>query len=309
MIRELARLREGRVEVMMEPDPNRIQGVFSDFSYGPVGISSGGWGAMTVRRDRDGTEENVERYAVAGLQISGRTTIEQAGRQAVMKPGDFCVYDNLRPYAVANSGFVELVTVRVPVRMLAVPSPTLERVSARRIGAGHPVADAAAGYFARLAQAGRTGEAGAGADLLAQPCVELLRALVTIGAGAADLAADALDVTLQDRLLAYMRLHLGDTDLTAARLAAEHHISERQLYRILSRAGVSLGEWIRAQRLEQCRRELASARGDRATIASIASRWGFVSAPHFSRAFKSAYGMSPRQWRDLSRTSRTQTQA
>jgi AraC-like DNA-binding protein len=108
-------------------------------------------------------------------------------------------------------------------------------------------------------------------------------------------------------VFAYLRLHLGDSDLSAARLAAEHHISERQLYRILSRAGVSLGEWVRTQRLEQCRRDLASARGERATIESIASSWGFVSAPHFSRAFKRAYGVSPRQWRDHSRAAaRTQ---
>ncbi|MEV5147141.1 helix-turn-helix domain-containing protein [Streptomyces sp. NPDC052727] len=29
-----------------------------------------------------------------------------------------------------------------------------------------------------------------------------------------------------------------------------------------------------------------------------ARRWGFTNSAHFSRAFRTAYGMSPSQWRD-----------
>ncbi|MFG2307054.1 AraC family transcriptional regulator [Actinacidiphila glaucinigra] len=36
------------------------------------------------------------------------------------------------------------------------------------------------------------------------------------------------------------------------------------------------------------------------TIEAIAHRWGFASAPHFSRVFKAAYGVSPREWRHRS---------
>lgn len=38
-------------------------------------------------------------------------------------------------------------------------------------------------------------------------------------------------------------------------------------------------------------------RGGR-TIAAVANRWGFMSATHFSRVFRAAYGMSPSEWRD-----------
>ncbi|MFB7288686.1 helix-turn-helix transcriptional regulator [Actinacidiphila glaucinigra] len=102
-------------------------------------------------------------------------------------------------------------------------------------------------------------------------------------------------------MLAYVRQHLGENDLSAARIAAAHHISERHLYQVLSREGIALRAWIRTQRLERCRHELASACCGRFSIESIASRWGFISAPHFSRTFKLAYGMTPRQWRHLSR--------
>ena len=62
-----------------------------------------------------------------------------------------------------------------------------------------------------------------------------------------------------------------------------------------------VGEWIRAQRLEGCRRDLARSGRTAPTIAFIAHRWGFGDATHFSRTFREAYGMSPREWRALNR--------
>ena len=44
----------------------------------------------------------------------------------------------------------------------------------------------------------------------------------------------------------YVRAILRESDLSAGRIAAEHHISVRQLYRILADEGISLGDWIRA---------------------------------------------------------------
>src|SRR5271168_542237 len=93
-------------------------------------------------------------------------------------------------------------------------------------------------------------------------------------------------------------------DLTAARIAAKHHISVRHLYNILARSGISLGDWVRAHRLEECRHDLAKPEAKSVTIAFIAQRWGFADATNFGRAFKAAYGLSPREWRDLGQRER-----
>jgi AraC-like DNA-binding protein len=34
------------------------------------------------------------------------------------------------------------------------------------------------------------------------------------------------------------------------------------------------------------------------SVSEIGARWGLPDAPHFSRVFKGAYGMSPRQFRE-----------
>ncbi|MFI0444498.1 helix-turn-helix domain-containing protein [Actinomadura sp. 6N118] len=42
-----------------------------------------------------------------------------------------------------------------------------------------------------------------------------------------------------------------------------------------------------------------------AQIHAIAARWGFTSPAHFSQAFRTAYGLSPRQFRQQCTTVRT----
>jgi len=46
------------------------------------------------------------------------------------------------------------------------------------------------------------------------------------------------------------------------------------------------------------RRELALPTERTGTVAAIGRRWGFADATNFGRAFRQAYGMSPRDWRE-----------
>ena len=72
-----------------------------------------------------------------------------------------------------------------------------------------------------------------------------------------------------------VRLHLADRDLRAPRLALVHQTSVRHLYTVLDRSDIQLGNWIRAHRLEDSRKELARPRAMTTTIAAVTRRWGF----------------------------------
>ncbi|MFJ4845479.1 helix-turn-helix transcriptional regulator [Streptomyces sp. NPDC088733] len=175
---------------------------------------------------------------------------------------------------------------------------TGDRRTARSTGdkAEPTVLGATAAFFARLAH-DRTAVGETETGLFAEPCVDLVGAVVTLGLGRDDLAKESLNSTLLERVQEFVRLQLADPDLTAERIAAEHDVSVGWLYLTLSRAGITLGEWIRSQRLEECRREPASPVHQFMTIAAIAHRWGFAGPAHFSRVFKAAYGVSPRELR------------
>ncbi|MEQ4723473.1 helix-turn-helix transcriptional regulator [Nonomuraea sp. B19D2] len=102
---------------------------------------------------------------------------------------------------------------------------------------------------------------------------------------------------LTQRIRATIQRHLHDPDLSPRSIAAAHHISVSYLHRLFQQHGHTVSAWIRDQRLERARRDLADTALTDIPIHAIATRWGFRRAADFSRAFRTAYGQSPRQFR------------
>jgi AraC-like DNA-binding protein len=96
----------------------------------------------------------------------------------------------------------------------------------------------------------------------------------------------------------HIEANLRDPGLTPERIAAEHFVSRRQLYTLFEAEGCGVRAWIRERRLERCRRDLRDPALRDETVLSIATRWGFTDASHFSHAFRAAYGMSPSAYRE-----------
>jgi AraC-like DNA-binding protein len=94
----------------------------------------------------------------------------------------------------------------------------------------------------------------------------------------------------------YTSQHLDDPALTPEMLAAAHNVSLRRLYQAFADAGLSLEQWIIGQRLEAARAVLVSPSGLRRSIEATARSCGFQSASHFTRRFRQAYGVTPREW-------------
>jgi AraC-like DNA-binding protein len=74
-------------------------------------------------------------------------------------------------------------------------------------------------------------------------------------------------------------------------------MSRRRLYTLFEAESMGVREWIRERRLERCRRDLRDAALAHETVMTIATRWGFVDASHFSHSFRDAYGTAPSAYR------------
>ncbi|MBO8189365.1 helix-turn-helix domain-containing protein [Streptomyces sp. DW4-2] len=114
----------------------------------------------------------------------------------------------------------------------------------------------------------------------------------TAGAPAVD-HRRALFATVQSFIWA----HLGDPGLCPDAIAAAHHISTRSLHRLFQSQGCTVSSWIRRQRLNRARRDLADPKLAHHPIQAIAATWGFTRPADFTRAFRAAYGIPPHHFR------------
>ncbi|GGV46139.1 hypothetical protein GCM10010293_54380 [Streptomyces griseoflavus] len=282
------------VDIDHRPAAGEIRARMDVGSVGPLRVCSARSTAVRLRRTERLVRKDEEPSLFLSLQVTGTSIGVQNGRECVVGPGEFAVLRSDAPYTLLFDEGIDHHFLRLPLAALALPDRLLRDATTVTFGVGNPVARLAYMYFSQLAVSGELHRD----EAVVAPSIELLRAVLVSQRGDARLAKEPLEATLTLRIKHYIREHLSDPDLSAARIAAAHGISVRHLYAVLSRAGISLGDWIRARRLDACKRELAGPAGRSRTVAAIGRSWGFTNATHFSRVFKDAYGMPPRAWRD-----------
>ena len=137
--------------------------------------------------------------------------------------------------------------------------------------------------------------------MIGQATTDLVRAALVSAIDEEPSRRDGWQQSLTSLVKTYIAQHLADPNLGAEPIARAMYISVRQLYKLWEAEPRPLGQWILERRLDAARRALSSPRGRNQTVAAIARRWGFADSTHFSRRFRQAYGMSPREWRHVGR--------
>ncbi|MFF4347210.1 helix-turn-helix domain-containing protein [Streptomyces sp. NPDC001530] len=233
------------------------------------------------------------------MHISGAATISHKGTQVSMEPGDLVFYDHDRPHAVQSDGDCQVTVFRVSRRHLGVSEPELRHVVGVPVRGGEGVGALVSVILSSLADEEEFHGSRIG-DRLARSAVDMLAVLVMelLTEGTRRETAYAADVGTETlaRIRAFIEEHLMDPDLSPRSIADAHHISVRYLHKLFENEGTTVSQWVRQRRLEFCRHDLGRSSHRKLTVAAVARRWGFRSASHFSRVFRDAYGMSPREW-------------
>lgn len=288
----------GRVNIDFPAQGSHVEASGATSDLGPLTVCTVRSNATIVERTPRFARDDLEPSIFVGLQMQGSSTVIQADREVILRPGDLVLYESTVPYTVADQNGIRQHFFRIPLGRLALPHAVLSQISAVTLAPGHAISDLAASYLRQLATEHPRFD-GPGAEALGQPSIDLLRAVITTHLDATQLMKESLQSTLALRVLEYVRVHLAQPGLNAVQVAAVHHISVRHLYKLLAESGISLADWIRTHRLEECRTEFSRPTARATTIATVARRWGFTDMSNFSRIFRAAYGMSPREWRDL----------
>jgi AraC-like DNA-binding protein len=91
--------------------------------------------------------------------------------------------------------------------------------------------------------------------------------------------------------------NLHEPDLCVGELAKQFGFSVRYVQRLFSEEELTVSEYIRRQRLEGCKKQLADPAWLHHRITEIAFNWGFNSSAHFARVFRAQYGINAREFR------------
>ena len=240
------------------------------------------------------------------FQLGGRATYNIEGKSYPLQPMDILLVSrNLIHLPVVDPGQVyERMVLWMDRSFLArfsAPETDLaacfELSASRAFHLYRPRGEARERYrslFERVEAA--AGDGGFAAGLLSDTCV--LQLLIALNRDLLEAPAEPDDVTYRfdpkmEEVTRYIRDHLGE-ELTIERLSGAFFLSRYYLmHRCKAVYGCTVHQYIRQKRLQRAAGDIR--RG--VPILKAAGDAGFGDYSVFLRAFRSAYGRSPREWK------------
>ena len=273
--------------------PERFHGSIENWELGPISLSR--FNSAPVRYDRE--PRHLRTKASDDLLITFATESDARFKQGksdlyCQKNGFFIQRGEL-PYQFSHADDNKLWVLKLPLKILENRVRVLDRYvsytydSSRGVGA--LLLDTARTIPARMEQLGSVTREGLGHCLIDLLCLAMEDDERALGSGMSSVRLGHLA-----RVERYIRANLANRAMSIEEIANANGISCRYLHDLFKGSNTTVGQWIRALRLEAAYRDLENPHHGE-TIAEIAYRWGFGDQAQFSRHFKSHYGKTPRE--------------
>ncbi len=237
-----------------------------------------------------------EDFILIALGKNGVGGVVQDGRETLIHPGQFAIYDTTRPYELHFDQAFTQTILQVPRDMLLRRIASTEALTAIAFGSGHAVPKLAHDFVYQLCQSADQISQEHAAQLLEQ-AVDLVAMALSERLGGQPLPSSTHRSALLYRLKAHIRARLVDPELSLAAAATALGISPRYVNDLLSDEKTSFQRYLLRERLMHCERDLSSPALAHRHVSEIAFTWGFNDLSHFGRVFREQYGVSPREWR------------
>ncbi|MCX5516549.1 helix-turn-helix domain-containing protein [Kaistia algarum] len=236
------------------------------------------------------------RRLVLAVPLDGRCTFSQFGRSVTLEPGQAAFHMTTAPLEYIQDEECAVMLLQVPSSRVGLYVSCLEDVCAVRIESGDRILAALLGS-ARAVPDIHAIPSERAKEAFAEGMAASLGALVALLSESQENRSSAVKRRRLNAVKSFIDGELTDSGLNPERIAGANGISVRYLHHLFQCDGQSVTDWIRERRLDQGRKGLESAELMALTVNEIGLRSGFSSDAHFRRAFKSRYGVAPREYR------------
>jgi len=249
-----------------------------------------------VERSKSQISKSTEADFLISFQIEKQGLVSQNGREALLTPGSFALYDSTQPYTLTfNERFHQLI-VQMPKDILSRHLMNPEQYTAIPISGQTGLGAVLRNFIFSLAKELRN---------VQQVPVELSENLVNMIAMAfsSSLMLDQIGNnsivrdSLKRRILHYIENNLCNSGLSNQQVAEAQNISTRYLHKLFQGETETIHSLILNKRLEKSAMLLKDAAYAGHSIERVAYSVGFSSPAHFSRDFKKHFGQGPSECR------------
>ena len=255
--------------------------------------------AQDIRRIPRDISPSEEEYFHVLLVASGAGRVSQDDRQAEFRPGDWVAFDSFRPVQLLFESDWYACSLSFPRETVQLSESERRLMTARRMDGSAGLTGVASRFLLDLARTSEQVPAAQSEPALLQAS-DLVASLLSGYAAPSEAVRGCLQRTLMLRIKDYIGQRLCDPGLGPPEIADAAHISVRYLHKLFEAEHRSVSRYIKELRLERSRRELLDPRLAGRPIAAVAFACGFGDLSGFNRAFKDAYGTSPRKLRTAS---------
>ncbi|MER6524235.1 helix-turn-helix domain-containing protein [Streptomyces sp. NPDC001508] len=258
---------------------------------------------MTLRRTRKLIQQSDPELYHLSLNLRGTMGLARSDHETEYEPYDLVLHDTSQPHlirATTSHGEDTILGTGlfIPRKLLPLPEKAIDSLIMQRLSGREGIGALLAQFLTQVTRDSGSYRPDDG-PRLGVVAVDLLSALFAHALDAGDsLLPESHRQTLVLRIRAFIQANLHDPQLTPRTIAAVHNISTSYLHRLFQHEEETVAAWIRRQRLERACHDLAAPALHAAPIHTIAARWGFTHAADFTRAFRTAYGIPPRDYRN-----------
>lgn len=232
-------------------------------------------------------------HFLISLQRSGIGRMQQDGESCELLAGDIGIVDGARPFSVTFPQVVDRAIAVIPASLIHSRAPWLRERPIGRLKRDPDLHPMLRTTIERLAGPGCRSIAEA--ELLADNLCNLVALLTARDDGERN--ASPASVSELDRMVGFVRRHLGDPQLSPQTLADHMKVSVRTVHKRFETAETSFGRALLEMRLDAARLALSDTRCAARTVTQIAFGAGFNDLSHFTKAFRARFGMPPGMYR------------